>query len=168
MYSLQSTLGIMEGLLPYARGFFYHFPVTTSQLNTWHPHIYDKPAKSPTPFYISNILDLRSENSTEEPNRSPNLLTSSEASIYSKEILNAGRLLGATSRYHGVVRTGSTDVRQEKEEEQQSGHRTAQSPPCPYLRDRVESPQEGILFIYLFPVCILLCVHTCCSGIMTQ
>lgn len=145
MHSYQNTLTVMEGLLPYARGFFYHLPLTTAQINTWHPHIYDKPAKTPTPFYISNILDLSKDSRTDENQCSAVPTSGNDAgSLYSKDLLNASRILNGTSRFHGVVRTGNVELRGEKEDDFPVAQRGTQSP-CPYLRDRVESPQEGRL-----------------------
>lgn len=134
----------MEGLIPYARGFFYHLPVSLSsmQFNTWHHHIYDKPVKSPTPFYISNILNLESE-SRRKAECTDSMDMSGRNAIFTN-VGYSGRLFSSQTRYPNViVRSGSPVRLGEKELEGTRGRTNAQSP-CTFPRDRVESPQEGI------------------------
>lgn len=148
MYCFQKRF-IMEGLLPYSRGLFYHLPVTSAQLNTWHPHIYEQSTKNPTPFFITNILDLGSDTATADKStqRSTGDATSGEPSLSSKALYNASRLLSGSGHYHGVVvRVENGDIRAEKDDEVSVEPRGAQSPYM-YQRDRVESPQEGKMAI---------------------
>ena len=170
MYCYQTRLTIMEGLLPYARGLFYQLPVSSAQLNTWHPHIYDKPVQNPTPFYITNILDLDPDLQSADDNQRTNInnaiSVSGERTLYSKDLLHAGRLFSGSGHYHRVVvRTGSTEARAEKDDELPVGQRNAPSP-CTYLRDRVESPQEGNLRTYSVYSESVVNISYCISDVM--
>lgn len=146
----------MEGLIPYARGFFYHLPVSISsvQLNTWHHHVYDKPAKTPTPFFISNILNLEQEKKKRaDQKESSECLNDSQDrnSLFSNSGFN-GRLFSGQPRYPNVVvRAGSPVHQREMEREGTRIRRNTQSP-CTFPRDRVESPQEGDYQFHLFSV----------------
>ncbi|KAH3787842.1 homeobox protein Hox-A2-like [Dreissena polymorpha] len=144
----------MEGLLPYARGFFFHLPVTSAPYNTWHPHIYNKPTKQPTPFLISNILDLQSHRHADDMDskmtpvsRSRHRNSGTDGFILSNDFLGTSRLFGSASsgnRYPGlVVPTAPVGDRLvDREEDSLRGQRSTSSP-CPsYMRDHVESPDD--------------------------
>lgn len=128
----------MEGLIPYARGFFYHLPVSLSsmQFNTWHHHIYDKPVKSPTPFFISNILNLESESSD-------SMDMSGRNAIFAN-VGYSGHLFSSQTRYPNVIVRSGSPVRLGEKELEGTRVRTNAQSPCMFPRDRVESPQEGL------------------------
>lgn len=141
----------MDGLIPYARGFFYHLPVSLSsvQFNTWHHHIYEKPVKNPTPFFISNILNLdngeggqsecrdRAGRITDDPHE--------RNSMYVKSGFG-GRIFSAHIRYPNAVgRSGSPDCQSDNDGDPVRIARQSQSP-CTYPRDSVDSPHAGLIF----------------------
>lgn len=149
----------MEGLLPYARGFFFHLPVTSAPYNTWHPHIYNKPTEHPTPFLISNILDLQSDRHADEQDgkmtltsRSRHHASGTDGIIFSSDFLGTSRLFGSAaggSRYPGLVvpKAPVGDRLSDREKDSFRGQRSTSSP-CPsYMRDHVESPDDGTVTI---------------------
>ncbi|XP_060570411.1 homeobox protein ceh-31-like [Ruditapes philippinarum] len=134
----------MEGLIPYSRGFFYPLPLslTSVQLNTWHHHVYDKPAKTPTPFFISNILNLDPERKMKSD--SSDSSDRSIASVQDRAYMFAnsgfsGRMFSAQTRYPNVVVRAGSPVRLGEDHD---GTRVRTQSPCNFPRDGVESPQE--------------------------
>jgi len=148
--------------LPFARGFFFHFPLTTAHVNTWHPHIYDKPVRNPTPFLISNILNLNAERRADggrherhehnSPSSSPTSFSNDvNGNNLASEYFNAGRMFSTRggSHFQGLVipKTGNGVERRahhkEAEEQTTRGARHSSSPCSSFLRDHVESPHNG-------------------------
>ncbi|KAL4232044.1 hypothetical protein ACF0H5_009622 [Mactra antiquata] len=134
----------MEGLIPYARGFFYHLPVSLSsvQFNTWHHHIYEKPVKNPTPFFISNILNLdngqRGQNDCGHRNGRINEDYKERNAMFMKSGFG-GRIFGAIHYPNAVSRTGSPECLSDNDGDTVRLTRRSQSP-CGYPRDGDESP----------------------------
>ncbi|XP_045191325.2 homeobox protein mls-2-like [Mercenaria mercenaria] len=134
----------MEGLIPYSRGFFYPLPVslTTVQLNTWHHHVYDKPVKNPTPFFISNILNLEPERRMKTDSSVPSDRSNTSSNERSFMFSNSGfnsRMFSAQTRYPNVVVRAGSPTRLGEDHE---GTRVRTQSPCTFPRDGVESPQE--------------------------
>ena len=103
-----------HGTIIYPIAAFYTAP------GTWHPHIYNKPPKRPTPFLISNILDDIKDGKDRLNVKCENQ-TRSETSVH----------------YFGQ-RVCSPD-RPKFGDQKSSGSSNGHSP-CNFMRDRVESP----------------------------
>ncbi|XP_052773866.1 homeobox protein Hox-A2-like [Mya arenaria] len=144
----------MEGLLPYARGFFYHIPFTTAHINTWHPHIYNNPVRNPTPFLITNILDLEDADDDEQLRRDMSNSPSAKKtpkiragdSVFANDILSTGRLFAAATggvRYQGLVVPSATGIERHVDSEADRQERRHSSSPCSSRqRDYVDSPPQ--------------------------
>ena len=126
----------MDGLVPYANGFFYGLPTITAPLNTWHPHIYNKPVKKPTPFFISNILDLKSSARESEIRSQIKHQFTTQANQ-----LNIPQRLCNTS---GVIKYDADQSPSPSRYSDRAPTRpTNGQSPCSFMRDRVDSPEAG-------------------------
>lgn len=131
-YRLQESV---SDFLPHPGTIIYPVAAFYTAPGTWHPHIYNKPPKRPTPFLISNILDglkdERQDNKCEKQLRKD----------------DSGQYFG-----HGV---GSPE-RHKFADHKSSGSSNGHSP-CHFMRDRVESPITGNFIFYLQGFACLAC-----------
>lgn len=101
------------------------YPIAAFYTNpgTWHPHIYDKPPKRPTPFLITNILDDLREGKERQDIK---------CEKQSRKDL--------TGQYFG--QSVCSPDRPKFADHKSSGSSNGHSP-CNFMRDRVESPING-------------------------
>ena len=128
----------ISDFLPHAGTIIYPIAAFYTAPGTWHPHIYDKPPKRPTPFFISNILDDLSNDTKDglDIKCEKQSRNHQSSQFYGHEMCSPER-----PKFSDHKSTGSSNSHS----------------PCNFMRDRVESPINGrvdYILIDLFYTCI--------------